>query len=86
MSRAFGKGLVQEIVEDFDAGLRRISSARTLRMKRRALREVLGHLYTLGEHRRSAAGKAQYDSIAAGSADGRTAEGLVIVRGALLIS
>ena len=83
MNQVSGGALVLEVVEDFDAAFDRIDSAQTLPMKRRALRELLGHLYTLREHRRSAVGKMQYDPLAASTADGRTAEGLVIVRGAL---
>jgi hypothetical protein len=80
MNQDSGEALVQEVVEDFDVAFDRIRAARDLRMKRRALREALGHLFTLREHRISALGEQQYRSCAAQSEDGRTTEGLVIVR------
>jgi hypothetical protein len=43
---------VDEIVEDFDAAVSRIEHAQSVRLQRQAVREALGHLYTLREHRR----------------------------------
>lgn len=75
--------LAQEVIEDFDAAFDRTVAAETIRMKRRALREVLGHLYTLREHC-SGVGRESYYAAADESPDGRTVEGLVIVRNALI--
>jgi hypothetical protein len=76
--------LVLEVVEDFDAAVERVAQAPDLRMVRRAIREALGHLFTVREHRRATLGGANYHALAGGCSDGRITEAVLLLRNALI--
>jgi len=85
--------LVLETVEDLDAAILRICEAESERLQQRSLREALGHLYTLREHRVSQQNlmrrkhdptAEKYVDLAKGDSDGRVAEGVVFMRGQLV--
>lgn len=80
--------MVWEVVEDFDAAVERFRTARAeddRRLMRRALRESLGHLYTLQQHRRGRPlGPARYHALQDGCAIGLTTGWLVTLRGVLV--
>jgi hypothetical protein len=73
-----------EVVEDFDAAVKRMAGSPDLRIVRRALREALGHLYTLRERRKSTLGEKHYYALAGNCSDGQTVEALVVLRAALV--
>lgn len=76
--------MVLEVVEDFDAAVARIAPSADLRMQRRALREALGHLYTLREYRSAKRNTAAYYAIADSCVEGRTTKCLMAMRNALI--
>ena len=76
--------IVGEVVDDFDAAVERVAKAPDLRMTRRAIREALGHLFAIREHRKTTLGKQKYHSLAEGCSDGRTTEALLLLRNALI--
>lgn len=81
---------VLEIADDFDAAVVRIRQAKTEPLQRRAIREALGHLYTLREFRAGQQNKRRkiaeplYLRQADKDPDGRITEGLVFIRGQLV--
>jgi hypothetical protein len=53
-------------------------------MKRRAIREALGHLFTLRERREATHGANQYHQLADNCSDGHITEALIVLRAALV--
>jgi len=89
--------LIHEVIEDLDAAIDRLTSTFEPRQQRRALREALGHLYSLRAWRETEQvptglpqeqaikqAKSLYRSAAKGVADGRAAEGIALIRGSLV--
>jgi len=72
-----------ELVGDLDAALERFAKAGSMVELRRALSEVLNLLYILRAHRERTmpGGKSAYWAAAANDPDGRTIEGIAVVRG-----
>jgi hypothetical protein len=72
-----------EVLDDLDDAIERLSDATSERLQRRAMREAIGHLYSLREHHRGRRPKTFY-RIANADPDGRTLEGVVLVRTVLV--
>ncbi|MBL7487346.1 hypothetical protein I6A60_00430 [Frankia sp. AgB1.9] len=73
-----------EIFEDLGEAIGRLAAASSERLQRRAMREALGHLYTLRAHHEKAEGKEPYHRRAHADPAGRVVEGLVVIRGELV--
>jgi hypothetical protein len=78
--------LVHEVVEDFDAAVDRIQAAiGDLRLQRRAIREALGHLYTIRTYRRDdQLGEKAYNSKADNCNEGKITRALTELRNLLI--
>jgi hypothetical protein len=73
---------VREVVEDVDAALLRFDQARSPSEQRRAMREVLAHLYFLHQHRLGEP-EAFSRAVAVPGAGGDVTQGVIYARGKL---
>jgi hypothetical protein len=78
---------IREVVEDVDAALARFDDAATPAEQRRALREVLGHLYALHLYRveedKQSRGNAYENAVSQPGSGGPVALGVIYARGRL---
>ncbi|MDT3438348.1 hypothetical protein [Pseudofrankia sp. BMG5.37] len=76
--------LFAEVLEDLDDAWMRLVRAPSERLQHRAMREALGHLYSLREYLRESEGAQNYYRRAAADPDGVVLEGLALIRGVLV--
>ncbi len=73
---------IYEVVQDVDAALARFDQASSPAEQRRAMREVLAHLYFLHQHR-AGQGRDYWQAVATPGAGGDVAQGVIYARGKL---